>query len=154
MKLITIGLLCCLFINSYAQQNVDAAKTALTTVETDPVQLSTKEYDFGSIPYGKPVYTTFTIKNTSTKDLVVNNIATSCGCTTPEWEQSPIKPGEARAVKVGFNGYSEGNFSKTVTITYDDSKKVQYFVIKGIGYKQPDMSTKTNSTLNAIKQSF
>ncbi len=153
MKWVALSLLSCLFLSSYAQQP-NAVATTAAVVDVDPVLLSTKEHNFGSIPYGKPVYTTFTIKNTSTQDIVVNNIATSCGCTTPEWTQGPIKPGEERQVKVGFNGYTEGDFSKTVTISYNDSKKVQYFVIKGTGYKQPDMSTKTNSTLQSIKQSF
>jgi hypothetical protein len=151
MKWIVSSLLSCLFLTSYAQQPID---NAVVLIDVDTLQFSIKEYNFGSIPYGKPVYTTFTMKNTSTQDVVVNNIATSCGCTTPEWVQGPIKPGEVRQVKVGFNGYAEGDFSKTVTISYNDSKKVQYFVIKGTGYKQPDMSTKTNSTLQTIKQSF
>jgi hypothetical protein len=126
----------------------------VTKAENDLIQLSSESFNFGTIPYGKKVYTTFTIKNLTKEPLLINNIATSCGCTDPEWDKAAIEPGKTREVTVGFNGYAEGPFAKTVTVYYSGSTKSKTFTISGTGYKLPEVAAKPNLSLINLKQAF
>src|SRR5687768_16777195 len=86
------------------------------------LQLKETEFNFGKIVQGKPVYHTFEIVNKSDKPLKLDNVAASCGCTTPEWSRDAIAPGATTQIKVGFNAASEGPFTKPVTITYNGNQ--------------------------------
>ena len=48
--------------------------------------------------------------------LTISNVQASCGCTTPEWEHSPIAPGAQSVIKVGYNAAAVAPFTKDVTI--------------------------------------
>jgi hypothetical protein len=68
-------------------------------VEVEPVS-----HDFGEIVQSEgPVSTTFTVKNSGTKPLVINRLSTSCGCTTAEINKDPLQPGESREMTVVFD---------------------------------------------------
>ena len=88
------------------------AQTATNAAE--PLQFKETEFDFGSVPQGKPVYHSFEIKNTGSKPVVLNNVQASCGCTTPEWRKDPIAPGATAKIKVGFNAAAEDAFEKFI----------------------------------------
>lgn len=166
MKLISSFFITFLYFNTQAQtapnlinansgvtSKLSSQATNATANLPDPLKLSANSFNFGKIVYGKPVYTTFVITNNGKVPLTVSNIATSCGCTTPEWDKAPIAPGANTNVKVGFSGNAEGAFSKTVTITYLDNKS-QTFTISGTGIKAPEVSSKPNNSINLLRQSF
>jgi len=74
-------------------------------------------YDFGTVTEGDTLERNFAFKNEGQFPLIINNIHTSCGCTTPEWPKKPIAPGESAAVKVKFNSAGKrGVQNKTVTV--------------------------------------
>ena len=82
----------------------DHAKTTVVANATEDVLgMKEVEYDFGTIPQGKPVHHTFEVVNKGTQPLKLDNIQTSCGCTTPEWSKEPVATGETGKIKVGFN---------------------------------------------------
>lgn len=75
------------------------------------------EHDFGEIEQGAIMEYNFKFTNTGTKDLIIQDAITSCGCTVPEWPKEPIKPGATGFMKVVFN--SKGKFGyqeKEITI--------------------------------------
>jgi hypothetical protein len=115
--------------------------------------LSIKEtaFDFGTIPQGKPVYHFFEVTNTGKDPMVISNVQTSCGCTTPEWSKEPIAPGGTSKVRVGYNAASEGHFEKYITIMYNQnlSKQVK---ITGTVWKAPPGSAPQNSSISLLKQ--
>jgi archaellum component FlaG (FlaF/FlaG flagellin family) len=81
-------------------------------------------YDFGTINESDgPVTHTFKIKNDGEKALVVTKVATSCGCTTPDWTKEPIAPGQTGEIKVTYDpvNRSGGPFTKTVSV-YSNGK--------------------------------
>src|SRR5687767_13645750 len=101
------------------------AGTAQTTSNTtaavpaaSAITLKESSFDFGKIAQGKPVYHVFEIVNTGNEPLKLENVQTSCGCTTPEWSTEPVAPGESTSVKVGYNAAAEGVFTKSITIVY------------------------------------
>src|SRR5215213_419347 len=95
-----------------------AVKAQTETSPTEVLAIKEVEFDFGKIPQGKPVYHLFEIVNKSDKPLKLDNVAASCGCTTPEWSREEIAAGATSIIKVGYNAAAEGHFEKPITITY------------------------------------
>lgn len=129
--------------------------TAQTTPDSQPpsapaLVLKEASFDFGKIPQGRPVTHLFEVTNTSKEVIRLENVQTSCGCTTPEWSREPIKPGASTTIKVGYNGAGEGPFSKTVTIIYNNNQTKQV-VISGNVYKAPATSAPANASLSLLK---
>ena len=109
------------------------------------------EFDFGTIPQGKPVYHSFEVRNNGSANLQLENIQTTCGCTTPEWNKEPIGKGKSSSIKVGFNAASEGPFEKYITILYNGGMTKQ-LKIKGLVWKAPPSPAPTNAAVQFLKQ--
>lgn len=74
-------------------------------------------FDFGSVTEGDVVEHTFNFKNAGSKPLVISNITSSCGCTTPEWPRDPIAPDSSSSIQVRFNTKNKvGPQMKSVSI--------------------------------------
>jgi hypothetical protein len=120
-------------------------------VPEDVLQIKEMEHDFGQIPQGKPVYYTFEIVNTGKKELKLENVHASCGCTTPEWSQDPIAPGATSKIKVGYNAAAENYFEKFITITYNSTQSKQ-LKIKGTVWRAPEGSAPANASIDLLKK--
>ena len=74
-------------------------------------------HDFGKVVEG-PQYTyTFKYKNIGNAPLVVNNVTTPCGCTTPKYTREPVAAGKTGEINVSYNSAGRiGNFNKTLSI--------------------------------------
>ena len=44
----------------------------------------------------------FTLKNTGTNPLVVDNVSTSCGCTSVDYSKEPVRPGNSILLNVTY----------------------------------------------------
>lgn len=89
------------------KQTVDPSQTGLL-VFADTV------HDFGSLSEGEIIQHDFEYTNKGSKEVIITSAKGSCGCTVPEYETKPIKPGETGIMKVTFNsdgkpGYNEKN---------------------------------------------
>lgn len=115
--------------------------------------LAVKEtaFDFGTIPQGKPVYHFFEVTNNGKTPMVISNVQTSCGCTTPEWSKDPIAPGATAKVRVGYNAAGEGHFEKFITIMYNQSLTKQIRIM-GTVWRAPEGSAPVNASINLLKQ--
>ena len=59
----------------------------------------------------------FKFTNTGKSDLVISQVQTSCGCTTPKFPKKAIKPGEGDVIKVTFDSSNrKGIQNKVVTV--------------------------------------
>lgn len=121
------------------------------TAAAEPLQFKELEYDFGSVPQGKPVYHTFELKNGSSKPVTLNNVQASCGCTTPEWSTDPIQPGSTAKIKVGFNAAAEGPFEKYISVQYNGSVQ-KGLKIKGSVWRAPAGAAPPNAAVQFLKQ--
>ena len=117
----------------------------------DMLELKENIRNFGKIPQGRPATYTFEIVNTGSTPLRLDNVHASCGCTTPEWSRDPIAPGATAQIKVGYNAYAEGTFTKTVTIIYD-TNRTKILTITGEVYKAPPTSAPENASIQLLKQ--
>lgn len=129
----------------FAQQLKGGAATA------SALYLKEVSHDFGGIPQGRPVTYTFEAVNKGHKPLVVNSVLASCGCTSPEWNSSPVAPGGITQIKVGFNAQADGKFSKTITINFNEDE-VKTLTITGEVFPTPTTPAPLNTSLSILKQ--
>ena len=74
-------------------------------------------YDFGKIEQGDKVNHTFSFTNTGKSPLIISNIKTTCGCTTPTWTKEPVQVGESGKIEVSFDSSGKSNKqNKPITI--------------------------------------
>lgn len=124
---------------------------AQTATTEDPLAVKETAFDFGTIPQGKPVYHFFEVTNSGKAPMVISNVQTSCGCTTPEWSKEPIAPGATAKVRVGYNAAGEGHFEKFITIMYNQNLTKQV-KISGTVWRAPEGSAPANTSISLLKQ--
>ncbi len=92
-----------------------------------------KVHDFGTIKEKDGnVTTVFVLTNLNKEPLVINNVRTSCGCTTPEWTKEPIATGAQGHVKAIYAAAGRpGPFEKTITVDTNGSPNSISLTIKG-----------------------
>jgi hypothetical protein len=134
-----------------AQTHTQAPLATSPVISPDPLVLKETNHNFGKIPQGRPATYTFEISNTGKEPLKLDNVQASCGCTTPEWSKEPIPPGSPAIIKVGYNAYAEGTFTKTVTIFYHGNQ-TKVITISGEVYKSPASSAPENASIQFLKQ--
>jgi hypothetical protein len=103
------------------------------------VQFETLTHDFGRIPEeGGTVSYDFKFTNTGKAPLIISQVKSDCGCTTPVWPKEPIKPGKSNYIKAIFNplNYKE-NFNKTITIYANTPGGRIFLKVKGYIVPKP-----------------
>ena len=81
------------------------------------ISFDTLSHDFGTILEGEMVVCYFEYENSGTDDLLVSSVEAGCGCTTPNWDKEPLKPGEKSSLEVVFNARGRsGSQLKSVTV--------------------------------------
>jgi len=104
-----------------AQQNNGNAKFTSTT------------HDFGKVAEEVgTVSCEFTFTNTSDKPILLQDIRTSCGCTTPSYTKDPVLPGKTGTIKVTYSTTGRvGAFNKKITVFTNEPDTVYSLTIKG-----------------------
>lgn len=117
MKKIILPIVLALF--SFSSINAQTDPAAAPAVKQNPefIQFKTTTHDFGNIKQNNPVNHVFNYKNVGDRDITVNNVQASCGCTTPNWKGGVYKPGDNGEITATFNAASPGFFSKNITVT-------------------------------------
>ena len=81
------------------------------------IVFDTLSYDFGTIIEGEMVVCYFDYENQGKGELVITSVEAGCGCTSPDWNREPLKPGEKDQLKVVFNASGRsGSQLKSVTV--------------------------------------
>jgi hypothetical protein len=140
-----------IFLFVFSLMAVVVVKAQTEANPSEALAVKETEFDFGKIPQGKPVYHLFEIVNKSDKPLKLDNVAASCGCTTPEWSREEIAPGATAIIKVGYNAAAEGHFEKPITITYSTNQN-KVIKIKGEVWKAPAGAAPTNTSVSFLKR--
>ncbi len=95
------------------------------------MKFETIEIDYGTIDQGSDGVRKFMFTNTGTEPLVVKNARGSCGCTVPTWPKEPVMPGETASIDVRYDTNRVGKFTKTVTLTTNETIGTRMLTIKG-----------------------
>lgn len=79
----------------------------------------------------------FTFTNVGNKPLKITNVHSSCGCTTPNWSQDSIQPGDSGFVETSYETYNRiGEFAKTVTV-YSNASNAPFVHLDISGEVEP-----------------
>jgi len=74
-------------------------------------------HDFGSIAKdGGKVEYSFEFTNTGNQPVTIQNVTSSCGCTSSDWTKEPVEPGKTGYVTVAYKPSAITTFSKSVTV--------------------------------------
>jgi hypothetical protein len=128
------------------------AQTDTTADISKVIQFKELDHDFGKIPYGKPAEYALDMKNISSDSVTIEDVKVGCGCTTPKWQPGPYAAGQDFNITIGFNGYTEGQFNKVVTIYFKGGLS-QLIKFHGETYKTPDNPAPNNSGVQQLKSS-
>lgn len=58
----------------------------------------------------------FTIQNIGEHPLIINDVTTSCGCTSVDYSKEPVRPGESITLQVTYKADYPEHFDKTITV--------------------------------------
>ena len=91
------------------------------------------KHDYGNLQQKNgPAKYVFRYTNTGGKPVIISDVKSSCGCTTPSWSKAPIAPGQKGFVEVVYDPRNRpGRFSKTITITSNASNSPVVLSISG-----------------------
>lgn len=90
----------------------DATNNTLqTSVSVDNVSVSLNHFN-----WQEEQKTSFVIKNAGNKPLIIQDVNTSCGCTTVSYSQEPVQPGKEIKLDITYKADHPEHFSKTITV--------------------------------------
>jgi hypothetical protein len=99
------------------------------------ISFETLVYDFGNINWSQPRNNDgkceFKFTNTGDEPLIITGVRADCGCTTPNYTQEPILPGETGKIAVQYDNSRVGYFSKGITVTSNSNPASIRLTIKG-----------------------
>ena len=74
------------------------------------IEFKQNNFSFGEIAEGEIVTHSFYFKNIGEQNFVIKNIDSGCGCTTVNYDKTPLKPGKEGKIEIEFN--SSGRYGK------------------------------------------
>jgi len=93
--------------------------------------LSPTTHDFGDLIRDEPVVHEFKYRNLTDAPLVIDNVRTSCGCTTSEWQESPVAPDSIGMLRVEYDARNSGFFRKYVKVYFHGQRKAHKLWLEG-----------------------
>jgi hypothetical protein len=107
------------------------------------IEFAEKQHNFGDIREDMKFAThRFMFKNVGNKDLFINTVQTSCGCTTPDWTRDTIKPGQSGFVDAKYETTGRiGSFQKTITV-YSNAVNFPFVHLDILGNVQKEVIKK------------
>lgn len=88
-------------------------------------------YDLGEVKKGKSRDVFFKFSNIGKKEIVLEYVTSTCGCTLPKWSKEKIKPQDKDSIKVIFNAKYLGNFNEVITVFYSGKESPENLNIIG-----------------------
>lgn len=139
----------------FAQENRKSLKkkekTEAAAVAADPadvMKFKNEVHDFGNVKEGDKAEYEFTFVNKGKKPITIQNVTTTCGCTSPHWSKEPVAPGKKGSVMVSYSTPGRvGPINRQVTVMTDAGNKV--LKISGTVVAKPTASVPQNNS--AIK---
>ena len=125
------------------------AQTANGPVMSFDKDLTTMDY--GTIDKGADPIRKFKFTNTGNEPLIIKTAKGSCGCTVPTYPKEPIMPGESNVIEVRYDTQRVGMFTKTVTLTTNETTDTHTLTIKG-EVKAPATQETVPASTGGIKQ--
>jgi Protein of unknown function (DUF1573) len=111
-------------------------------------------HNFGKIKEADGlVSTVFEFVNTGNVPVIIQDVQTSCGCTTPEYSKQPVRAGEKGFVKAVFDPAGRpGSFTKEITVKSNAENSPMVLKITGtVEQKEPSMEEQFRYTMGELR---
>jgi Protein of unknown function (DUF1573) len=109
------------------------ADTPLDTNNIAKIMMEETDFNFGSVNEGDVVKHTFKLKNVGNQPLLITDIRTTCGCTVPTWNKSPISANANDQVEVKFDTKGKANEQvKKITIIANTFPAETELILRGM----------------------
>lgn len=97
------------------------------------LELESTSFSFGSVENGETVNRTVAVYNQGGAALVIQEISTSCSCTTGTIDPMTIQPGESGELRIEFDSGAhgpdlEGEVKRQIFITSNDPDRKEAVV--------------------------
>jgi len=106
--------------SAFAQKKVD--EVAKFTSET---------INFGKIKQGVPTKGVFTVTNTGTEPLIIEQASPTCGCTISDYTKEPIAAGKTGVINATYNAANVGHFDKHLTVKFAGIDEIKSITLTG-----------------------
>jgi hypothetical protein len=92
------------------------------SMEETSIQFDEIKHDFGTIKEGTVAKHTYTFTNTGKAPLLISEVISPCGCTTPSFTKQPVLPGQKGSIDIAFDSKNRpGLANKTLTVIANTS---------------------------------
>jgi len=119
------------------KKETPVSKVKKVKAKKAPISFTTLVIERNSIPYDSQELFEFEFKNTGKTPLLIQEVHTSCGCTTAEKPSDPIQPGKKSKIKVKYDTKRVGAVNKTITVTTNVQTEPIVLTIKGVVLPAP-----------------
>ncbi len=130
-KLFSIAVLAIITFSISCSQTSQTENSVDIDAQGPGIQFKVKAHDFGTINRGGDGTFEFVFSNNGTEPLILSNVKTSCGCTTPNWPKEPIPAGRESRIKVKYDTKRMGAFQKSITVYSNATETPIVLRIKG-----------------------
>ena len=83
---------------------------------TTEIEVKEQTISLGRFDWKEEKQAVFKIKNIGNCPLVINDVATSCGCTSVDYPKEPVRPGDSLSLQVTYKADHPEHFDKTITV--------------------------------------
>lgn len=137
MKKITCLLFCAAAFLTANVAQAQKLKAVDDSRNAGKVEWLDRQADFGKIPFGVPATREFKVKNVSQENLLILQARGTCFCTSVEWSQEPIPPGQTGVIKATYDAQREGDFYKIIIVStnFDPNQSVPFALIGKVDRK-------------------
>lgn len=96
------------------------------------ISLPSDTINCGQVVYKHPVKAEFKMKNSGKQPLLINNIRTSCGCTTVTYPTDAIAPGKTFTISAVYDAKQMGHFQKEIGVYSNANTQPLLLTLKGV----------------------
>jgi len=99
--------------------NIISGETVVSSVDKEVltvISFDKNKVDLGNFSWNKERETEFVISNVGKLPLVINDVITSCGCTTVDYTKKTVIPGDNIILKIKYKAEQPEHFNKTITV--------------------------------------
>lgn len=111
---------------------------ACITVKAQPrLAIAEAKKNFGFVTRGTVVKNEYEVTNTGTQPLLITGVEIACSCTTVDFSEQPVLPGQKTTITVSFNTTTVwGRQDRTVLVNSNDPKGPYKLRYKGTVSRQ------------------
>lgn len=108
--------------------------SAMAAADKSTMVFDHTDHNFGTFDEADgAVSHVFTFKNEGDAPFVIENVATTCGCTTPSYSRQPIRPGQSGEITITYDPAGRpGRFSRDIIIVSNARKNRNILTVKGV----------------------